>query len=48
MIPTADMLRRAGEAPEARPSRAPWILAGVALTFSCALAMWAGWTTFRR
>ena len=46
VIPAADMIRRLGEEP--RQSRTPWILAGVALAISSALALWAGYTLFRR
>jgi len=48
VIPAADMLRRSGETIDPRQSRAPWIVAGAALAISSALALWAGWTIFRR
>jgi serine/threonine-protein kinase len=48
VIPAADMLRRSSEATADRPSRTPWIVAGVALAISTALALWAGYTLFRR
>jgi hypothetical protein len=47
-IPAADMLRRSGENTDPRQSRTPWMVAGVALAVSTALALWAGWTLFRR
>jgi len=42
------MIRRSGEATDPRQSRTPWIVAGVALAVSTALALWAGYTLFRR
>ena len=48
VIPAADMLRRSGESGDPRQSRTPWILVGAILGSSLALALWAGWTLFRR
>ena len=48
LIPAADMLRRSGESSDPRQSRTPWILVGAILGSSLALALWAGWTLFRR
>jgi len=48
VMPAADMIRRSGEATDPRQSRTPWIVAGVALAVSTALALWAGYTLFRR
>lgn len=48
LIGLGGMLRRSGETSDPRQSRVPWIVAGVALAFSTALALWAGWTLFRR
>jgi serine/threonine protein kinase len=48
VIPAADMLRRSGESADSRQSRTPWILVGAILGSSLALALWAGWTLFRR
>ncbi len=48
VIPAADMLRRAGETALPGSSRTPWIVAGVALAISAALALWVGWTLLRR
>jgi hypothetical protein len=48
VIPAADMFRRLDDAGYPRQSRLPWILTGVALAVSIPLALWAGWTLFRR
>ena len=48
VIPAADMVRRSGESADPRNAKLSWILAGVALGISSALAMWAGLTLFRR
>ena len=48
VIPAADMIRRSGETADSQPSRTPWILVGAILGISLALALWAGYTLFRR
>jgi len=48
VIPAADMIRRSGETADPRLSRTTWLVAGMALGISSALAMWAGWSMFHR
>jgi eukaryotic-like serine/threonine-protein kinase len=48
VIPAADMIRRSGETLDPRPSRTPWIVAGVALGISLALALFTAWLLFWR
>jgi eukaryotic-like serine/threonine-protein kinase len=48
VIPATDRLRRFSKVANSGRSRTPWIVAGVALAISVALALWTGYTLLRR